>query len=286
MTQVQCLGIHSIAIPPLGCGNGGLDWPDVRPLIRGAFERLPEVEVSVLAFWATAALRHRYRQLRTGSFLPVRIRASPLTGIPQLRLSHTGVTDRLEKNAMHKPEDIAAQFLGKGFDQLDARAQKVVHHMAGHRHISRNTAVPGEDQADPSAGQKAADAVAAFGGSWTFVGLFAAVMLVWVGLNAWLLAQRGSTFDPYPFILLNLFLSMLAAIQAPVILMSQNRQAQKDRYSAEHDYEVNLKAELEIMLLHDKLDALRETQWAALVETQKEQLAALATLLAHARQKP
>ena len=76
VTQVQCLGIHSIAIPPLGCGNGGLDWPDVRPLIRGAFERF---EVSVLAFWATAALRHRYRQLRTGSFLRVRIRASPLT---------------------------------------------------------------------------------------------------------------------------------------------------------------------------------------------------------------
>ena len=111
-------------------------------------------------------------------------------------------------------------------------------------------------------------------------------MLAWVGLNAWLLAQRGSTFDPYPFILLNLFLSMLAAIQAPVILMSQNRQAQKDRVTAEHDYEVNLKAELEIMLLHDKLDALRETQWAALIETQKQQLAALATLLAQAERRP
>ena len=187
---------------------------------------------------------------------------------------------------MHKPEDIATQLLGQGFDQLDARAQNVLHHVAGRRHISRNTAALGGDEAAPTRGQKAADAVATFGGSWTFVGLFAAVMLAWVGLNAWLLAQRGSTFDPYPFILLNLFLSMLAAIQAPVILMSQNRQAQKDRVTAEHDYEVNLKAELEIMLLHDKLDALRETQWAALIETQKQQLAALATLLAQAERRP
>jgi uncharacterized membrane protein len=101
------------------------------------------------------------------------------------------------------------------------------------------------------AGQRAADAVARFGGSWTFVALFAAMMFAWVALNAYLLASRGKTFDPYPYVLLNLFLSMLAAIQAPVILMSQNRQSEKDRISAEHDYEVNLKAELEIMLLHE-----------------------------------
>ena len=97
-------------------------------------------------------------------------------------------------------------------------------------------------------------------------------MVVWVGAHALLLATRGSTFDPYPYILLNLFLSMLAAIQAPIILMSQNRQAERDRTSAAHDYEVNLKAELEIMLLHDKLDELRETQWAELLRLQREQL--------------
>ena len=99
-------------------------------------------------------------------------------------------------------------------------------------------------------GQRAADAVASFGGSWPFVGLFAATMLAWVGVNAVLLGTSGQTFDPYPYILLNLFLSMLAAIQAPIILMSQNRQGEKDRLSAAHDYEVNLKAEIEIMLLH------------------------------------
>jgi uncharacterized membrane protein len=152
--------------------------------------------------------------------------------------------------------------------------------MAKRQHIARNTAQ--DFDAAPKLGQRAADAVAKFGGSWTFVGLFGAVMLGWVGLNAVLLAHQGSTFDPYPFILLNLFLSMLAAIQAPVILMSQNRQAQKDRISAEHDYEVNLKAELEIMLLHDKLDHLRESQWQALLAMQQEQLALL-TSLAKAR---
>jgi uncharacterized membrane protein len=93
-----------------------------------------------------------------------------------------------------------------------------------------------------------------------------------------LLAVRGSTFDPYPFILLNLFLSMLAAIQAPVILMSQNRQSEKDRLHAEHDYEVNLKAELEIMLLHDKIDQLRQTQWAELLALQEQQLDMLGDL--------
>ena len=120
--------------------------------------------------------------------------------------------------------------------------------------------------------------MARFGGSWTFVGLFAAVMLAWVALNALLLVNRGRTFDPYPYILLNLFLSMLAAIQAPVILMSQNRQSEKDRISAEHDYEVNLKAELEIMLLHEKIDALREKQWDELLQIQKEQLMLLAAM--------
>ena len=177
---------------------------------------------------------------------------------------------------MRKPEEIAAHLLGLPFDGLDATTQRVARHIAGRKHISRNVA---KDQAAaPTRGQRAADAVASFGGSWTFVGLFAATMLAWVGLNALLLLSRGSTFDPYPYILLNLFLSMLAAIQAPIILMSQNRQSQKDRLSAEHDYEVNLKAELEIMLLHEKLDLLRETQWTELIELQRQQLVLLASL--------
>ncbi len=181
----------------------------------------------------------------------------------------------------HIPDEIASRLLGGRYETLDQQAQKVARHVAGRKHISRN--VSKEFDARPSAGQRAADAVATFGGSWVFVGLFAATMLAWVGVNAVLLASTGHTFDPYPYILLNLFLSMLAAIQAPVILMSQNRQAQKDRINAEHDYEVNLKAELEIMLLHDKLDTLRETQWQELLRIQREQLDLLAALIEKTR---
>jgi uncharacterized membrane protein len=97
-------------------------------------------------------------------------------------------------------------------------------------------------------------------------------------LNSFILVKLDKTFDPYPYILLNLFLSMLAAIQAPIILMSQNRQAEKDRLNAEHDYEVNLKAELEIILLHEKMDLLRESQWGELLVIQKEQLKLLGDL--------
>jgi uncharacterized membrane protein len=178
---------------------------------------------------------------------------------------------------MHKPDEIASKLLGVPFESLDERTKKVARHIAGRKHIARNVAK--DFDVKPTLGQRAADAVASFGGSWTFVGLFAAVMLGWVGLNAVLLMNRGQTFDPYPYILLNLFLSMLAAIQAPVILMSQNRQSEKDRISAEHDYEVNLKAELEIMLLHEKIDLLREQQWEELLQIQKQQLKLLAGLI-------
>jgi uncharacterized membrane protein len=178
---------------------------------------------------------------------------------------------------MHKPDKIASKFLGMPYEALDERSKKVARHIAGRIPIARNLAR--DFDASPALGQRAADAVASFGGSWTFVGLFAAIMLVWVVLNAFLLMNRGTTFDPYPYILLNLFLSMLAAIQAPIILMSQNRQSEKDRVSAEHDYEVNLKAELEIMLLHDKIDLLREKQWQELLDLQKEQMKLLAALI-------
>jgi len=185
---------------------------------------------------------------------------------------------------MHKPDEIASKLLGVPYEALDERAKTVARHIAGRTHIARNIAK--DFDATPSLSQRSADAVASFGGSWTFVGLFTATMLVWVGLNAFLLMSRGKTFDPYPYILLNLFLSMLAAIQAPIILMSQNRQSVKDRITAEHDYEVNLKAELEIMLLHEKIDLLREKQWEDLLAIQKEQLKLLAALAEKKNQTP
>lgn len=118
-------------------------------------------------------------------------------------------------------------------------------------------------------GQRLADKVATFGGSWTFILLFAGVLVVWIVINS--VALFSNPFDPYPFILLNLVLSCLAAIQAPIIMMSQNRQNAKDRMKADNDYRVNLKAELEIRHLHSKLDLLLTHQWQRLLEIQQVQ---------------
>lgn len=178
---------------------------------------------------------------------------------------------------MKNPKDVAEKLLKSSYEALDERTRKVARHVAERKHIARNTAKDFEKRTTP--GQRAADAVAAFGGSWVFIGLFAAVLLAWVILNSVILATYDKSFDPYPYILLNLFLSMLASLQAPIILMSQNRQAEIDRLNAEHDYEVNLKAELEIMLLHEKVDLLREGQWSELLAIQKEQLRLLGTLM-------
>lgn len=128
-------------------------------------------------------------------------------------------------------------------------------------------------------GQRIADKVASFGGSWTFILSFAATIAGWIILNSIILAASKKAFDPYPYILLNLLLSILAALLAPDIMMSQNRLSAKDRLDAAHDYEVNLKAECEIANLHEKLDELRENKWSELVEMQKEQIRLLTKLL-------
>jgi uncharacterized membrane protein len=178
---------------------------------------------------------------------------------------------------MRNADDVASKLLGTSYASLDERTQRVARHVAERRHIARN--LPRELSAASTRGARAADAVARFGGSWVFIGLFTLILVVWVVLNSWVLVRHDASFDPYPYILLNLFLSMLAAVQAPIILMSQNRQSEKDRVNAEHDYEVNLKAELEIMLLHDKMDQLREGQWRELLALQSEQLKLLQALI-------
>ena len=119
-------------------------------------------------------------------------------------------------------------------------------------------------------GDRLADRIADFGGSWRFILIFAGVILVWIGCNS--IAFLWRAFDPYPFILLNLLLSCLAAVQAPIIMMSQNRQEAKDRLRAEHDYQVNLKAELEIRHLNAKVDRLLAHQWQHLIEIQQIQM--------------
>jgi CRP/FNR family cyclic AMP-dependent transcriptional regulator len=124
---------------------------------------------------------------------------------------------------------------------------------------ARNPNVEEEDSM--TFGERIADRVAAFGGSWTFIGIFGFFLVGWIILNSWILAKKP--IDPFPYILLNLFLSMIAALQAPVIMMSQNRQSTKDRLKADLDYEVNLKSELEVAQLHRKLDHLTERFEAA-----------------------
>jgi uncharacterized membrane protein len=130
--------------------------------------------------------------------------------------------------------------------------QRVFEQLLKRKHVARNTNQVFEEQL--TLGQRVADSIAEFGGSWTFIFLFLAGMFFWMLLNA----SRVQPFDPFPFILLNLILSCLAALQAPVIMMSQNRQAAKDRLQAQLDYEVNLKAELEVLGVHSKLDELRD----------------------------
>ena len=169
--------------------------------------------------------------------------------------------------------------MGARYETMDEHMQRVARHVTERHPLSRNLAAHHTHEI-PSRGQRAADAMARFGGSWTFIGIFVLVLIAWVILNSVILLHYDRAFDPYPYILLNLFLSMLASIQAPIILMSQNRQAEIDRRQAEHDYEVNLKAELEILLLHEKMDSLREQQWQELIMLQQQQIALLEKLLA------
>jgi uncharacterized membrane protein len=136
--------------------------------------------------------------------------------------------------------------------------------------ILLSTNIREESEVELRLGQRLADMIATFGGSWTFIIFFFAFIVLWIGVNLFVLTQHS--FDPYPFILLNLILSCLAAIQAPIIMMSQNRQEQKDRLRSEHDYQINLKAELEIQLLNEKMDHLIVHQNKKLLEIQAVQI--------------
>lgn len=152
---------------------------------------------------------------------------------------------------------------------LNEFERRILSHVLGRRRIAVDP--NSRFDAQLTFGQRMADRVAAFGGSWIFIGLFVAGLVVWMIVNE----QSLRPFDPYPFILLNLVLSCLAALQAPVIMMSQNRMAAKDRLDAHDDYQVNLRAEMEIMGLHAKLDAVREREWTEFLAMQREQLDSL-----------
>lgn len=158
--------------------------------------------------------------------------------------------------------------------ELSSLEQEVVRSLREHEILSLDTEAELEQQW--SFGERMADKIATFGGSWTFLICFAVFLFIWIGMNSLVLVLRP--FDPYPFIFLNLMLSCLAAIQAPIIMMSQNRQEAKDRIRSQHDYQVNLKAELEIRHLHEKVDHLLSHQWSRLVEIQELQLELLAEI--------
>ncbi len=154
--------------------------------------------------------------------------------------------------------------------------------------ISQHTTLAGKlDDEDEniklSIGERLADKVADFGGSWKFIIIFSILLMLWIILNVYILQDKG--FDPYPFILLNLFLSCIAAIQAPVIMMSQNRQEDKDRQRAKKDYMINLKSEVEIHTLHEKLDHLIIRQQEDLLEAQNQQLEKLNEILSSLKSK-
>jgi uncharacterized membrane protein len=159
---------------------------------------------------------------------------------------------------------LAQRILDMGYENIPAHERKIIERVARRLSVSRN--VNRDYDEGLSFGERLADMVASFGGSWTFLIIFALVLVAWVALNSLVLASSGVAFDPYPYILLNLFLSMLAAVQAPIIMMSQNRLAARDRLQATHDYEVNLKAEIEIMALHEKLDEMRSKDLVALIK--------------------
>ena len=165
-------------------------------------------------------------------------------------------------------EEYVADVLAKGKGEVTVLEEEVMKSLKEHELLSSNINIEFEQKL--TLGQRLADRMAQYAGSWRFISIFMAILLIWIIINSIILIQKP--FDPYPFILLNLILSCIAAIQAPIIMMSQNRQEAKDRLRSEHDYRVNLKAELEIRQLHEKMDHLLMTQWQRLLEIQEMQM--------------
>lgn len=152
-------------------------------------------------------------------------------------------------------ENLAKAMFGVKFHELGDQEQKVIESIANKEPLPENINLLFHENL--TVGQKLADKVASFGGSWTFIILFSMLMFIWIGVNSWLVLA-DQAFDPYPYILLNLALSTLAAMQAPIIMMSQNRQAAKDRFEIAANYEISLKTDIEITRLHQKIDDLCE----------------------------
>jgi uncharacterized membrane protein len=189
----------------------------------------------------------------------------------EIRKDHPGFDDNsyistreLFKYRHRQMENLVKKEVG----QMTELETQVLDKLQSNKFISDN--VEPEMESELTIGERLSDKIAEFGGSWKFIIFFLSFMFVWMGLNAFVYHEKG--YDPYPFILLNLVLSCLAALQAPIIMMSQNRQNDKDRIRSEHDYQVNLAAELQIRLLHDKIDHMMLNQHRQIVEIQQIQI--------------
>ncbi len=208
-------------------------------------------------------------------------RTRPARELVSLEALRPGLADRIRKDhpdlsaqALLAYDEVARyraryveELLTAELGELSTLEQRVADSLATNAMLAENIE---ETYAEKrSFGEQLSDRLSSFGGSWTFIVAFAVVLAVWIVVN---LIARGTAFDPYPFILLNLLLSCIAAIQAPIIMMSQKRQEAKDRLRSLNDYQVNLKAELEIRHLHEKIDHLLNRQWQRLAEIQQVQL--------------
>ena len=187
--------------------------------------------------------------------------------------SHDSNLSRSELN-QYREKNISG-YLNNEIGELSDMEKTVLTSLTDNTTLSDK--IDGDDLQNLTFGQRIADKVASFGGSWTFIISFGVFIFIWISLNIFWLVNKG--FDPYPFILLNLILSCIAALQAPVIMMSQNRQEEKDRDRAKKDYMINLKSELEIRTLHEKVDHFIMDQQQELLEIQKSQIDLLNDIL-------
>ena len=244
-------------------------------------EMLPQAAQEPLQNGLTPAARPR-RPRPTRFRCVVCNKDKPARDVTQLDVVRPSLIDRIRLEYPELPSEgyicnsdldgfrsrYVTDLLGEERGELTKLEQEVIQSLADHETLAEN--IEAEFVGHRTFGERLSDHLASFGGSWTFIMIFAGVLIVWMAFNV--LAVARDQFDPYPFILLNLVLSCLAAVQAPIIMMSQKRQEAKDRLRSENDYRVNLKAELEIRHLHEKIDHILTRQWERLAEIQQIQL--------------
>jgi uncharacterized membrane protein len=195
------------------------------------------------------------------------------------KFTHESFLSKSELNVYR--EKYISGYMANEIGELSELEKTVLTSLTGNTTLTDK--LDGDEPQNLSFGQRVADKVASFGGSWTFIISFGIFIFIWININVFWMVNKS--FDPYPFILLNLILSCIAALQAPVIMMSQNRQEEKDRERGKKDYMINLKSELEIRTLHEKIDHFIMDQQQELLELQKDQIDMMNDILKHVGKK-